>query len=342
MNRSPAKKQNISVVPADAIKTDNNTQLLKNLCNTIPEGKYAEWTKPPIFYMAIPLRLSYCVVQHDMDDIWKQIFNVLRNLNNETGDVSEFLGQYDRLMGIKEKVPFRSRWRRNSETVLFVRDPYIRLFSAFYDRFYVEHNTCEYISFQEFLDKVITGVKLRLEWGTKIMVPLVPNCKICDIKLFEIVREESFQQDLLNMFKRLNISQTVTATLMGLLQKPIQFIASVLHSKLLLQFTDLCPLAAGLVPRFWKSLQNMGIISKYLSYPSSLEGVDVTKDLKGLVLAAVHATMIIPMSEQDRESQKREAIADAYADIKDETIEYIQEIFKYDFEMFGYSKERPR
>ena len=328
------------MAPPDAKSNNDANQtmtLIKNVCNTIPEGKYSEWTKPPIFYLAPPLRLSFCVVQNDMDGIWNQIFNALGNLNNTSDGISDFLGQAGRMEGITGKVP------SNSETVLFVRDPYIRLFSDFTDRFYIFYSSCKNNSFQHYLDQVISGVKLRTEWGTEIMPPFVPKCKPCDNKRFKVIREESLHKDLINMFKQLELSQTVTASLMELLEKPNLFIASVLDSKLRLQSTLLkvCPVAAGLVPRFWKSLQNMGIISKYLSYPSSLEGVDVTKDLKGLVLAAVHATMIIPMSEQDRESQKREAIADAYADIKDETIEYIQEIFKYDFEMFGYSNRRP-
>ena len=48
-----------------------------------------------------------------------------------------------------------------------------------------------------------------------------------------------------------------------------------------------------------------------------------------------------PLNEAEKWTQRQTFLADAYSGIKEETIEYIQEIYKYDFKIFGYSNKRP-
>ena len=278
-----------------------------------------------------------------MNDIWRDIFHVLRNLDNKsTTNYAHLLGHHDRPMSIREKVPFKSIFRRRSETVLYVRNPYYRLFSSFYDRFYVLHHSCEQIDFQEYLDRIISGVKLHLNWGTVMMPPLVPLCALCDIRPFEIIKEESFLGDLTHMFDRLKLNATVQNTLRSLLENSRLFVTSVIHSKIKLHLLESCPdLRFELLERLWQSLQNMGLISSSLSHPSTLETVDVSKNISVLVDAVLNANKMVPMTDEERITQRRRALAYAYADIKDETMEYIQEAFKYEFDMFGYSKSKP-
>ena len=332
---------NATAAPPDP-KSDADIKLMKNVCSTIPGGKYADWTKTPVYYMADNLHLSYCVVRHEMNDIWRDVFHVLRNMNNKSVNYGDLLGHYDRPPSIREKVPFKSITRRRSETILYVRNPYYRLFAAYYDRFYVLHHSCEPIGFQEYLDRIISGVKLHLNWGTVMMPPLVPLCALCDIRPFEIVKEETFLKDITHMFGRLKLNATIQNTLRSLLENPKLFMTAILHSKIKLQFLETCPeLRFELLERLWQSLQNMGLISASLPHPTTLRSIDVSRNISAFVDAVLSANKIAPMTDEERITQRRKALTDAYADIKEETIEYIQEAFRYDFDMFGYSKNKP-
>ena len=331
----------LAISPPDR-KAGADIDLMKNICSTIPEGKYQEWTHMPKFYMAGNLHLSYCSIPHDMDGIWNRIFNLFRYLDSDVNNFTSVLTKEVGFLGLKEKARYLSRSRKDSETVVYVRNPYHRLFSAYYDRFYVEHRTCEHVGFQEFLDHVISAVKLRLIWGTKLMSPLVPKCRLCDIKPFEVIKEETFHEDMHHFLTRLKLSINATNTILTFLKKPELFIPVVLESKLQLQFLESCPsLVTDLGPRLWKSLQSMGLISNALTYPATIRSTDLTSNITLLTEAAVKACEVDPLSDEERKLQTHNALVEAYAEIKDETIDYLQEIFKYDFEMFGYSNKRP-
>ena len=316
---------------------------MKNICRTIPPGKYVDWKKLPTFYLAPDLHLSYCIVRSDKDEIWKRIFQLIRHATSNTlSNLTETLTQNVAYLGIKEKVPYKSRLRRASQTVLSVQSPYQRLFLAYYDRFYVEHQTCEPLLFQEFLDKIISGVKLRLAWGTALMSPLVPKCRLCDVKPFDIVKDETFTEDMGHFVNRLKLGANVTDAVEAFLGQTKLLIPAILHSKLKLHFLDICPfLAKNLGQRLWKSFQYTGLISKRLDYPASLGALDVSKNIDAFTDAAIYASELEPLSGDQRRTQIHEALVEAYAGIKNETINYIQEIYKYDFEMFGYSDQRP-
>ena len=332
---------NATAAPPDQ-KAFKDIKAIQDVCETIPEGKYADWLKTPAYYVAANVHLSYCIVPHEMHDIWRDIFHVLRNLDNKTTNYAHLLGNYDRPNSVRERVPLKSFNRRSSETVLYVRNPYYRLFAGYFDKLYVLHHSCEQIDFQEYLDRVISGSKLHLTWGTVMMPPLVPLCGLCEIRPFEVVKEESFLSDLTHLFNRLNLDATVQTTLQSLLENPKLFVTSIIHSKIKLQFLEACPeLKNELVGRLWQSLQNMGLISVSLPHPQTLETVDVSKNITVLVDAVLNANKVVPMTDEERILQRRRALAKAYLNIKEETILYIQEVFEYEFEMFGYSKQKP-
>ena len=308
-----------------------------DICKAIHPEKYADWTRSPNYYIAQPFNLSYCIMNYDMDDIWLRIFDIFRN--------PERINAYQKTKfpTIKPITPvkFENRMRKESETVLYVRNPYVRLYIAYYDRFYLTFTDkkCETISFQEFLDKIITHVKLRQNWGTSWFAPLVPKCRLCDIKIFSVVKEENFQQDF-NTFTR-DLEETLinkTLSAEEFLQTEKWFMLAVLRAKI--SFMNPSCRYSNSGQTLWRSLQFMGMINYSVPYPNSLKQFDISERPDILVKAVLKAGYI-SLTEAERLTQKQTMLAEAYRGIKDETIQYLQDIYRYDFEMFGYSNKRP-
>ena len=320
---------------------------IKDICALIPKQKYTDWLKNPRgqgrFLVSIPRKLSYCVLHEDIDDIWRRIFEVLRTTNGNEVDLTR------KVLPNISAIIFDNDKLKDTETILYVRNPFARLYMVYNDRFYLAYGTdsrhCETLPFQEFLDKVITHVKLRLNWGLSRFAPVIPKCRLCDIKVFEVVREEHFIDDMEIILRKVDCSDitnglkvVVHDTIMSFVKRRHLVMYAIVLAKLKYQNTLCNNNETG--PRLWRSLQIMGYINRDVSYPQTLYDVDVSFHPDRLVKSALQESPTL-LTDPEKVQQKNIILAEAYSGIKEITIEYIQEIYKYDFQMFGYSNKRP-
>lgn len=176
----------------ELIYSETVKERIRDICGYVSPEKYSDWTRSPNYLVVPSKKLSYCTMYYDMDDIWTRIFEIFQD--------SKRINDYSKkpFPSLKEKEPanFEAPARKESETLLYVRNPYVNLYMANHDRYHLLYSTqskkCEFLTFQEFLDKVITHVKLKQGWGTSWASPLIPKCRLCDINVYSIVREENF------------------------------------------------------------------------------------------------------------------------------------------------------
>ena len=238
---------------------------IRDVCDSVPQGKYSDWTTnikgQSRYFIAAPRKLSYCTLHGEMDDIWARIFEVLQNTEKTEVDMT-----HKKLPQISA-VLFENAVRRKTETVLYVRDPYTSLYLAYHDRFHLAYTAqddkCENLSFQEFLDKIISHVKLRQHWGLSVFAPLVPKCRLCDIKTFAIVREEHFILDMQNLLSNVDCKVNVTKnrvkhTIMNFLNRRDLLMYAIVLAKL--KFMNPSCVYNQTGQMLWKSLQFMGYI----------------------------------------------------------------------------------
>lgn len=144
---------------------------------------------------------------------------------------------------------------------------------------------------------------------------------------------------MLDLSQKLSQSRSEITAALEFIQRPTVFIyLSVVLAKL--KFLNPVCTYNKIGPMLWRSLQCMGVVNNSVEYPQSLTAVDVTFHPDILVKAALNSSKF-PMTETKKLEQKQTILADVYRDIKEETIEYIQEIYKYEFKIFGYSDQRP-
>ena len=280
-------------------------------------------------------------MHNEMDDIWARIFEIFVNSSKTGYYLKKQFPQLQR----NSMVNFEAADRKTSQTVLYVRNPYARLYVLYHDRFHIvtahtQHKKwCENITFQAFLDKVITHVKLRQDWGISWFSPLVPKCRLCDIKLSSVIREENFAQDMQDFSHKLFKNDKESIKALEFIQKPGRIL---IHSLVLAKLNIRNPACrySQIGPMIWGSLKYMGFVNHSVKYPESLDNVNVAFHPDMLVKAVLKEGNV-SLTETEKLAQKKTVLAEAYHDIKEETIEYIQEIYKYEFEMFGYSKTRP-
>ena len=324
--------------------TTGTTQaLIKDVCRGIPPDKYSDWTRSPEYFVAPVNNLSFCTMHSAMDDVWARMFEIFINASKASEYLKPRFPRVHKLDLIKQLETIDIE---NSQTVLYVRNPYARLFLLYVDRFHLvtahsqNEKWCENITFQYFLDKVITHVKLRQDWGMSWASPLVPKCRLCDINLFSVIREEYFNQDIRDFVQKLSNSDQDFVKDIEILLKPVILLHSTVVAKLNFRNPMCMHMESKFKPLLWRSLQYMGYVNNSVKYPEELDSVDVAFHPHILVKSVLKAGNI---STTDKEifAQRQIILAEAYRDIKEETIEYIQNIYKYDFEMFGYSKMRP-
>ena len=314
---------------------------IEDICRSMPPDKYSDWIRNPDYIVAPDKNLSFCRMHNEMDDIWARIFELFINSSKISGYLKPPFPQIHKTGLMKD---FDAVDREKFQTVLYVRNPYSRLYVLYHDRFHIvtahsQHKKwCENITFQEFLDKVITHVKLRLDWGTSWAAILVPKCRLCDVKVFSVIREENFIQDMQDFSHKLFETDKDFIKTIEFIQKQAILIHSIVVAKLNFR-NPICKYSQfGSV--LWRSLQYMGYVNNSVKYPESLDKANVALHPDILVKAVLKAGNVA-LTDSEKLVQRQVILAEAYRDIKEETIEYIQDIYKYEFEMFGYSKARP-
>ncbi|XP_045205450.2 uncharacterized protein LOC123557808 [Mercenaria mercenaria] len=307
----------------------------------------------------------------------KQMFSALEygstNAKDKFGTTrkmvhKEFLGQ--------GKQFYFNRTLDKMVTIVAVRNPYSRLFAAFVDKVYlpnsihfvsnilaykqrntasglINHTTVSRsdprglsLTFQDFLNYALDPRK----WNNFMFnhyEPCFPrlNHLICNSDNYIVVKQETFETDIKNALQAVGVDKAEHKTYDSIIKS--------LHDSRIedsipgiIQVTfdnakDYAKTWTGKIvaKRLWNSFQIQGFISKHIPFPKkyfksekSYSNVDFIskvflREMKGRML-----------SRKGTIEQRKEAMLSAYKGLTEDVIRNIQNMYRDDFEAFGYNK----
>ncbi|XP_014786520.1 carbohydrate sulfotransferase 11 isoform X2 [Octopus bimaculoides] len=245
---------------------------------------------------------------------------------------------------------------KNYKKIIFVREPYSRLLSAYVDKLFVRSSRWQLVlrkisnannrprrkcynnvTFAEFVTYFVKTITNGLNTDGHFM-PMYTHCKPCLIKYDFIGKLESFQNDAEKMMAFIGLSDHKY-----LIQKAKN--ASVLD-----ELTDAahilfssdsnlknpCYDPYNAAQKTWRKLQMKGLISIHINFPYSPQNwLNITKQefLTSLMQKHQHSVNTDTNLSENRKMVLREA----YQDIPDETKLKLKEIFEPDCLLFKYN-----
>ena len=321
--------------------------------------KKPEYIKQQTFYYASEkYGVSYCKIGKIASTFWTQYFYILRH---DVPSVSHILEQgRENIHRIENEENLRigikmMTWKTRM-VILSARNPYTRLYSAFIDRMFIPSTSksirndekCKsLISFEEFLINVITNTREGVydyHWS-----PVFYICKPCEIKPNILFKQETAKQDVPYIVKKTRMERNKYKVLFSVLESYGNWTAFALAEDVLEYVVPLnmhgplhCQTWADIVGRLWTALKVQGYIAEEAMFPTEL--YKSPSDFENANLfrkALVNARNKFPMPKAKGDFQRRKALFSAYKDIDPEVIKGIQDVFRVDFEMFGYSNNPP-
>lgn len=304
--------------------------------------------------------VSYCVVPKVGCTFW---LNVFRYLHNDTGkhlypspfDIPRMTTHYGPLKRMRYyfmNSTFTPSHLVSDLRFMFVRDPYSRLWSAYVDKFLlvdywrtegqnivkqrkVKNNKTRCaadISFAEFVNYVATREPARLNEHWK---PIQYMCSPCIYRPHVIGKMETFSKDVRYVLDKLNMTWMLDnydheAHAYGEMDMLIDYNYQVLSSK----FYTNCSNTTDLAQRLWHTFQINGYLPSEMPFP----------ELRAANVNASHFKHLAHEAYRNRptkspiewRNQREQAMVDAYKEITKDTLEKLQAIYQYDFEIFDY------
>lgn len=239
---------------------------------------------------------------------------------------------------------------------MFVRDPYSRLWSAYVDKFLLidywrtagkaivslrkkkdNMTKCARdISFKEFVEFVSTrqsGAVLNEHWK-----PIQYQCSPCLYHPHVIGKIETFSQDSRYVLQLMNSSWILDSYdhEHHIYQEMSMLITYNFHVLKSSHYTN-CTNATDLSRRLWKTFQINGYLPMETDFPDpGPAGINASR----FQTLAFEAYRTRPSkSPAEWREQRVKAMQDAFKDISTETLQKIKNIYKIDFELFGYDPE---
>ncbi|XP_053387271.1 carbohydrate sulfotransferase 11-like [Mercenaria mercenaria] len=313
-----------------------------------------------MYYYSKQYNFSYCKVPKVGSTFWTQVFKILKN-GKHGENVFKQERKHVHQQSTQLVVRFKSKRRKQSKTVLVSRDPYSRLYSAFIDKsFLFMHKSTNYdirkrfpkdnasdtvcptdVSFQEFLDFIISNVKmgnlLNRHWA-----PISSLCRPCDVNAHILVKQESFSADVEYALRAFGVDgekldMIIPALHNNRIEDSVISIVETFYDKV----KKACIDTYSVSKRLWKSFQVQGFLKHELSFPDKEFAHKLLRSqlMKDVVIDYINR---YPMTSQERNYQRHKALVEAYANIKEETLKGIQKLYEVDFKMFGYDINPPQ
>ena len=314
-----------------------------------------------IFYGSENYNFTYCKVPKSGSTFWTKTFGILR-FGLHYGESMFKLARYKihNKMGSFVKETSKVIMEK-SRTVLVSRDPFSRLFSAYIDKSFLLLKTtmnfkirgipdeairsgksCSVdLTFQEFLDWIISqgksGKVLDRHWS-----PIFSLCLPCDVNSFILIKQESFSQDVEYALKKVGVEK-----------EKLDYIAQALHDHraelslpgiidtlFMTANKSIIKYCLGYIKysrRIWISLQIQGFIDEHVEFPvEKFDQINMGNSTY-FTQVALQTLLDFPLTSKQQKQQRHRYLYKAYQAIKSETIQGIQELYKQDFELFGYS-----
>ena len=311
-------------VEASIITASDPTARLREACRNVNQhdSAYQEWPEAQ-YDVATNFNLMICPLKGVKAQFWKDFFKIMKKEGKKKGNIKRIKG--DTLAFSDENV-------RLFQLVVQSINPYTWLLYGYIERSFIGADICGEASLQRFLDKVISGVKLRHNQGL-VYTPMVPYCRPCDVNVHSVVRYENFQLDVTSLLSSLELDNFKS-----------QLIGTDEGSKISDDVTELTLQAArhfrgrecsnitdfGVRIMEVYKLKGYVIPDKLKKYLTELKNLHMSS-LKSFIPKIARGVTLAPADV------KRRVQHEAYSSVRKETIQYIQSIYKFDFEAFAYN-----
>ena len=242
--------------------------------------------------------------------------------------------------------------------IIFVRDPYSRLFSGYVDKIFSRYNAwrsynrlilarigryslhricADDVSFAEFVKFFVQTMQKGVPVNGHFL-PMYLHCKPCEVKYDFVGKLEKFDRDVRIMMHHIGLSNYTY-----LLQKAkeagirdeLKDVAIVLFGMRSRSNSDKCFDSYKAAVRQWRKLQIKGLLSLKIRFPYSQRvWKTIDQDRFHNMLIDVHK--LSKTIDNGLHKNQRKAMAEAYQTLSPETRKSLKEILEPDCKLFGY------
>ena len=278
---------------------------------------YQNWANPS-YFASFSLGLMLCPLKLVKTDFWKSFHKVFRKEGRKKG-----------IAGKEKTVHFGDEETTRLKLLVMSINPYTWLLQGYVEKSLLGGDICKESSLQRYVDKVISGVKLRQNQGL-IFTPLVPLCRPCDVGVHSIIRFENFESDVKSVLHSLQLDSEKSQLLKDSLREDVtELTLSAISHFTLHECANITYIPLRLLEAF--KIKGYVIPDKLKDYLFNLKRLS-TREVRGAVSTLAYGTVLTSTESRSVIQQ------DYYKGLSFESIQYIQEIFKFEFEAFGYDK----
>ncbi|XP_064611854.1 carbohydrate sulfotransferase 11-like [Liolophura sinensis] len=300
-------------------------------------------------------KFAICYVPKAGCTFWKRLILALQV--NKT-DIFEFTKNQAHSQSIDSvlKIPkFDAAYKFLSEAtrVMFVRDPYSRLYSAYVDKFYLgdfwamgrriiqlvrrnatrESLACGHdLTFEEFLRYALkVSGDQSVQGPDEHWFPISKLCHPCTFDYHIIGKQETFSDDRDYVMDTVGISGLVnlSSTTEILARDGMKQTVDMAWDKL-----AKCMSRKDFCRRMWTSYITQGYIHSSQSFPE--ERINQNTSKEGFLKLAMEAYHQNPPTAEERKKQRQEAMINAYTTVSPKLLEQIRHVYDLDFQLFNY------
>ena len=311
-------------------------------------------------YTSAKYNFSYYKIPKTGCTFWTQIFAVLNSASNSDETEEIFYKQRGHVHSAMHRAVTNTR-HSSGPYVIPVRDPYSRLYSGYMDKIFLslflqvedmiissqrkhtpKASECvRNATFLEFLkmivEKVHNGVKVNGHWA-----PITSLCNPCTTDILAIAKQETFSTDVEFILNKVGVKNDKLEVIRSALyeHKLESFLPS--YIKEVLNHRT-CKPKEKVAEDMWYTFKVNGYLKENLDFPlAHVRDTNFTLTPETLTQLVFKAISDKPLTSEQSRRQRRRALIKAYKDVDGKTIKGIQEVFKRDFTLFGYSTEPPR
>ena len=249
---------------------------------------------------------------------------------------------------------------KHSNSFIFVRDPFTRLFSGWLDKFFSPNPyyhkkvgrliirgerpqasqdslRCGHdVTFQEYVSFISKAI-LNGENVDRHFLPSYSHCDVCSMDFKYIGKYENLAEEYIFMLQQLAINDNVAVPPNFAEESALDMINDAAEWVFYIKRNlTLCMQFHVALFRVWKRLISRGVISKRMMYPytSPIKAYGLTRDSFQKVLIDAHKRS----NPEELSKNREEVLSEAFHSLDNVTFKRMLEAFNEDFDLFNYSK----
>ena len=306
--------------------------------------------------------LSYCMVQKAGCTIYIRLFKFLNGQNRHTGTPLS-IGKYEVHNSLSHLYKTFTNddysFIMTSLRAMTVRNPYTRLWSAYIDKLLLpdfwqskgrqiikfsrsqpsgKSLRCGYdVTFPEFIKYVLfTGHSMTFINQDKHWLPASDICDPCAFKPEIINKQETFVNDLKYTLRMSNLTHMSKKLIAG---DPTEFeIQDQINYNFKIQHLHAnCIDKYGLSRLIWVALALNGYIPAGERFPTDIYQESLNAESLYQMVKSLREEHNV--TKEDTKLARKLALRTAYSQISHTDLERLRELYKHDFEMFGYDSK---